>query len=962
MTPCPHRPAASARPFAARLAAFTLAIAALGLAAPAQAGVVISQVYGGGGNSGATLQHDFIEIFNNGSSSESVGGWSVQYASAAGTIWQVTLIPAGTTLAPGGYVLIRQAAGTGGSVPVVGDVTGAIAMAAASGKVALANSSAALSGAAPAGGALVDIVSYGTANGTEGTPTGVLSATTAALRNGSGCTDTNNNSADFTVGTPAPRSSSTAAAPCGGGGGGGGGGGTPPVAATIPGIQGSGATSPLVGQAVVTSGVVTKLLNNGFFMQDLAGDGIPATSDGIFVFTSTAPPAAAQVGNLVQVTGSVVEFAPGAGTAATPLTEIGSVTAVDLLGSGYSIAPTPVTLPLGAGDSLERFEGMLVAINGTLTVQQNFFQARFGQLTLGVGRHENPTNRHRPNSASALALADLQARSRLLLDDGSSLQNVNPTPYFFADGVPRAGDTVSNLVGVLDFGLATSTTSGPGLFRLQPTAAPVFASSNPRPASPAAVGGNVRLGSMNVLNFFTTFTNGETATGQTGQGCTLGGSTTAGNCRGANNITEFNRQRAKIVRALAGLNADAVGLMEIQNNGNVAAQNLVDALNASVGAGTYATVPPPAAGTGTDAIRVAMVYKPAKLALVGGSASDTDPVNNRPTLAQTFAGANGERFTLVVNHLKSKGSCPGAGDADAAGNVDSGDGQSCWNALRLQQAQRLRTFVAQVQAASGSNDVLLVGDMNAYGQEDPIFELTGNGYVDQALRYTPFAYSYVFDGTAGRLDHAISTGTMSSKIAGTAHWHINADEQVAYDYNLEFKQPACATCAPDPSNVNDPYRSSDHDPVLVGLNLYKIFTGTALRDVITGSAGDDILIGGGGADQLTGGSGQNIFRYTSIRDAGDTITDFVPGKDLIDVAALLASLGYTGSDPVADGWIRFVALARNATSVEIDVDGPGPAAPRSLATLLGVSISTIVPSRDLKLAARPTTARRAVAR
>ncbi|MDO9075329.1 MAG: ExeM/NucH family extracellular endonuclease [Rubrivivax sp.] len=954
----PNRPAALLRAIAMRLATLTLASAALGLAAQAQAAVVISQVYGGGGNSGATLQHDYIEIFNNGSAVESVGGWSVQYASATGTTWQVTGIPAGTTLPPGGYLLIRQAAGTGGTVPVVGDVTGTIAMGAASGKVALANVGTALSGAAPGGATLVDIVSYGTANGTEGTPTGLLSATTAALRNNAGCIDTNNNSADFTIGAPAPRSSATTATPCGGGGGGGGG---TPLAATIPGIQGSGAASPLAGQIVSTSGVVTRLLNNGFFMQDLTGDGDPATSDGIFVFTSTAPPAVAQLGHLVQVTGSVIEFASGAGTAATPLTEIGNVTAVDLLGSGYSIAATPVTLPLAAGDSLERFEGMLLSFKGTLTVQQNFFQARFGQLTLGVGRHENPTNRHRPSSAQALALADLQARSRLLLDDGSSLQNVNPTPYFGGHGVPRAGDRVSNLVGVLDFGLATASSAGPGLYRLQPTAVPLFAVGNPRPAAPEAVGGNVRLGAMNVLNFFTTFTNGETATGQTGQGCTLGSSTTAGNCRGANNITEFNRQRAKIVRALAGLDADAVGLMEIQNNGNVAAQNLVDALNAHLGPGTYATVPPPAAGTGTDAIRVALIYKPAKLVLVGGSASDTDPVNNRPTLAQTFAGANGERLTLVVNHLKSKGSCPGAGDADAPGNVDSGDGQGCWNAVRLQQAQRLRTFVAQLQASSGSNDVLLVGDMNAYGQEDPIFELTGNGYVDEALRYTPFAYSYVFDGTAGRLDHAISTATMSPKITGAVHWHVNADEQVAYDYNLEFKQPACATCAPDPYNA-DAYRSSDHDPVLVGLNLYRTFTGSAWRDTITGTPGDDIIIGGGGADTLTGGSGQNIFTYLSIRDAGDDITDFVPGKDLIDVTALLAGLGYTGSDPVADGWIRFVALTRNATSVEVDPDGAGPLKPRSLATLLGVSISTVLPSRDLKSTAKATGTRRLVAR
>lgn len=928
--------------FPAALAAFA---AALVLAAPARAAVVISQVYGGGGNSGATLQHDFIEVFNNGTTTESIGGWSVQYASATGTSWQVTAIPAGTSLQPGAYLLIREAVGAGGSVPVVGDVTGTIAMSGSSGKVALANTTAALTGsAAPTGGSVVDIVSYGSATPTEGSPTAGLSNTTAALRSSGGCADTNNNSADFSVGTPAPRNSTSALAPCDGSGGG----GTTPLAAAIYTIQGSAVTSSLAGQAVMTSGVVTKLLNNGFFIQDLTGDGNPVTSDGIFVFTSSAPPASAAVGNLVQVTGSVVEFSSGAGTAATPLTEIGSVTSVSLLGSGYSIAPTTITLPLAAGDSFERFEGMLVRIDGTLTVQQNYFQARYGQLTIGAGgRHETPTNRYRPGSSQALAMADEQARSRLLLDDASSLQNVNPTPYTFANGAPRAGDTVTNLVGVLDYGLATSTASGAGLYRLQPTATPSFAIGNPRPALPAAVGGNVTLGSMNVLNFFTTFTNGETVSGQTGQGCSLGGAVSAGNCRGANNITEFLRQRSKIVRALAGLNADAVGLMEIQNNGNNAAQNLVDALNAYVGTGTYAVVPVPAAGTGDDAIRVGMIYKPGKLTLLGAPASDTAAINNRPTLAQTFAAANGEKFTLVVNHLKSKSSCPAAGDADAAGNIDTGDGQGCWNALRVQQAQRLRTFVAQLQSASGSNDVLLVGDFNAYAQEDPIYDLTSSGYVDQSGRFETLGYSYVFDGMAGRLDHAITTASLSSKVMGLAHWHIDADESLAQDYNLEFKQPACATCAPDPYDGTLPFRASDHDPVLVGLTLFKSVVGTGGRDALVGSAGDDVIIGGAGADTLTGGGGSNVFVYSSMRDAGDTITDFVPGKDFIDLRTLLASLGYTGSDPVADGWLRFVAVTGGA-SLQIDADGPANGAVfRPLLTLSGVAPASLSATRDL---------------
>lgn len=801
-----------------RVGLLPLAFAAFSaFSSSAYAQVVISQVYGGGGNTGATLRHDFIELKNRSTTAQSVGGWSVQYASATGGTWAVTALPAGTTIPAGAYLLIRQAAGTGGTVDVVGDVNGTIAMAGASGKVALANTATPLSGTVPTGATLIDAVSYGTANGIEGTPTPVLTNTTAALRNAGGCDDTGNNVNDFTVGTPNPRNSTAAAAVCEGGGGGPGPGPGTPVAATIPAIQGTGATSTMVGQLVITRGVVTRVNSNGFFVQDLNGDGNPATSDGLFVFTSTTVYPDAQPGNLVEVTGAVAEFASGAGTAATPLTQIANPTAVTFQGSGFSITPVLVTLPVAPGDSLERYEGMLVRIDGALTVQQNFLQARFGQLTLGAsGRHETPTNRYRPNSPQALALADLQARSRLMLDDGASTQNMNPTPYFGANGLPRAGDTVANLVGTLDFGLSGTSSAGPGLYRLHPVAAPVFTATNPRPRALAGLDNDkTKIAAMNVLNYFTTFTNGQTADGQTGQGCTVGTSTTAGNCRGANNLAEFQRQRDKIVRALAGLDADVVGLMEIQNNGNVAAQNLVDALNAQVRSGPWAVAPLPAQSTGTDAIRVAMIYKPAKVSLVGGAVSDTDPVNNRPTLAQTFAAPAGERFTVVVNHLKSKGSCPSAGDPDAAGNVDIGDGQGCWNAVRLQQAQRLRTFVAQLQQNSGSNDVLMVGDMNAYGAEDPIFELTSNGFVDQAARYNQLAYTYVFDAMAGRLDHAISSASMSNKIVATKLWNINADEQIAFDYNLEFKQPACATCAPDPANRYDPYRSSDHDPILV---------------------------------------------------------------------------------------------------------------------------------------------------
>jgi predicted extracellular nuclease len=907
------------------------------LAAPVHAAgnVVISQVYGGGGNSGATIKNDYIELYNRSASDVNIGGWSVQYASATGTSWQVTPIPPGTVLPAGSYFLIKESLGAGGSVDITADVTGTIAMAAASGKVALAPSTTALSGVKPA--TAIDLVGYGTANGYEGSgPAPGLGNTTAAFRAGGGATDTDDNAADFSIGTPAPRYTGGDAIPGGGGSVSSCTGGAAGTAVAIYTIQGTGATSPLVGQVVSTTGVVTKVTNAGFFIQDLTGDGNPLTSDGIYVFASPASCTNAVVGNLVTVTGTVTEYAPGAGTASTPLTELTAVSSVTLVGTGYSITPTPVTLPLAAGDSFERFEGMLVTLQGSLTVQQNYFLAQYGQLTIGAGgRHETPTNAYRPGSPQALALADLEARSRLLLDDGSSVQNPNPTPYFYANGLGRAGDTVSNLTGVIDFGLATSTASGAGLYRLQPTSTPVFSFANARSATPPAVGGNLRVGAMNVLNFFTTFTNGQTADGQTGQGCYLGGSVSAANCRGADNLTEFQRQRNKIVREIAGLNADVYGFMETQNNGNTAVQSLVDGINAFIGSNAYVAIPVPAAGTGTDAIRVTMIYKPSRLTPVGLPISDTNPINNRPTLAQTFMAPNGEKFSFVVNHLKSKSSCPSGSGPD----TDQGDGQGCWNATRVQQAQRLRTFVAQVQAAAGSNDVLLVGDFNAYAKEDPIYDLTSNGYVDQIARFNVLGYSYVFDGTAGRLDHAIATPSLSSRINGAAEWHINADESPAFDYNLEFKQPACPTCAPDPYDGSGPYRASDHDPVLIGINLYKTFTGTAGRDTIVGTPGDDIIIGGAGADTLTGNGGNNVFVYTSVLDGGDTITDFQPGADVLDFRALIQSLSIGSLNPIGTGHVVCTTSAAGAV-IGIDPDGSaGPAAARSIALLKNVSCS-----------------------
>jgi endonuclease/exonuclease/phosphatase family metal-dependent hydrolase len=291
----------------------------------------------------------------------------------------------------------------------------------------------------------------------------------------------------------------------------------------------------------------------------------------------------------------------------------------------------------------------------------------------------------------------------------------------------------------------------------------------------------------------------------------------ASNCRGADSLAEFIRQRDKIVQAMKAIDADVFGLMEIQNDGDptkvdTAVQTLVDALNASIGTNPYAIVPTPPT-TGTDAIRVAMIYKPAALTLAGASMSDGSAIHNRPPFAQTFQNTAGEKFSVVVNHMKSK-SCTSAAGAD----LDLGDGQGCYNDRRKQQATALLAFIETIKTTSGDPDVLVIGDLNAYGKEDPIDILTTGGLVDQVSRFNTNDYSYVFDGELGYIDHALATPSLSTQTPGTTHWHINADEPSIIDYNLEFKQPACATCGPDYFTPT-PYRASDHDPVIVAINL-----------------------------------------------------------------------------------------------------------------------------------------------
>lgn len=892
---------------------------AASLEAASASGVVISQVYGGGGNSGATYRNDFIELFNAGAAPVSITGWSVQYASATGTSWQVTNLSG--TIQPGGYYLVQQAQGSGGTTDLpTPDASGSIAMSATNGKVALASTQTALSGSCPTTG-VADFVGFGgTANCFEGaaaTPT--LSNTTAAFRGTNGCADTDNNGADFTTGAPAPRNSSAPTILC-----------PPPPppppatvasitpadgalevplntniaitfsravtasatafvlncsvsglvtttrtggptaftldpdatlaqgetcavtvqatevvnAANIPmaanfsasfttaapaactapftpifAIQGNGASAAITGPAV-TQGVVVGDYEGpsptlrGFYLQALTGDGNTATSDGIFVFNGSNNNVS--LGDIVRVSGTAADF--------QDQTQI-SASTVTVCGTG-TVTPVDVTLPVPSADYLERFEGMLVRFPQALTVTEHFQLGRFGQVVMSSGgRLAQPTNVVAPGAA-ALALQAANDLNRIIVDD--DLQNQNADPILFGRGgnpltatnTLRGGDQATGIVGVLTYTWAGNGASG-NAYRLRPVNAlgggiPNFIAVNPRPAAPAPVGGSLTVASFNVLNYFNTFGNTNCANG-------LSGAVTQ--CRGANSATEFQRQRAKTIAALVTMNADVVGLMEIENDGygpTSAVQDLVNGLNDATAPGTWAFIDADA-GTGqlnalgTDAIKVALIYQPARVAPTGRTAAlntisfvtgGDSEARNRPALAQAFLRPDGGRLVVAVNHLKSKGS--------ACDAPDLGDGQANCAAVRTAAAQELAAWLAADPTDTGERDALIIGDLNSYAMEDPITAIRNAGFTNLVATFGgPSAYGYAFDGQWGYLDHALASATLASQVAGVTEWHVNADEPSVLDYNVEFKSAGQVTSLYAP----DPFRNSDHDPVIVGLNL-----------------------------------------------------------------------------------------------------------------------------------------------
>lgn len=560
-------------------------------------------------------------------------------------------------------------------------------------------------------------------------------------------------------------------------------------------VQGTGTSTPLAGQTVTVEGVVTadyRGVSNfrGLFIQSATSAGIAGASDGIFVYLNQANPSVA-IGDRVAVTGVAGENGGQTQITATDASQVTLVTAA--VG-----VPAAIDLPDSVvGTAREAFEGMLVKPTGNYYLSSSHQLYNFGTLWLSAGAMAVKSTETTDAGPQADAIAAANRAKRLLVDDGYSIRVDNKShpgdqPFFTKDVVVRNGDRFVPPAKAMVLG------EGFGDYRLEPSIPindaspaeykPTFQTLNPRPETSPNVGGDVAVASFNVENYFTDF---------------------GGEARGADNAEQFAIQKSKVVAGILGLNASIVTLEEIENSikfghpVDTSLADLVDALNAKAGAGTWAYVPTPAAladaASTTDVITNAIIYKPADVTRVGDSFADVDETVwdiAREPIAQTF-DVDGKVITVIGNHFKSKG-----GDG-----TEPADGQGQFNAERVEQANSLIAFIKTItdDPAKGKY-VLSLGDYNSYAQEDPIQALTGSGLVDLLPTKTDNQYTYTFDGELGSLDHAIATKALADSVTGIGVWSINSPEWS--DRGYAYPQAEAGT----------PFRSSDHDPIKIGLS------------------------------------------------------------------------------------------------------------------------------------------------
>ncbi len=540
-------------------------------------------------------------------------------------------------------------------------------------------------------------------------------------------------------------------------------------------VQGAGERSPHEGERARIEGVVTLRIEDGVFVQNLSADADAATAEALFVMPA-ADQAVLEVGEHILAEGLVVES--GDGAMMTTLADA----RIEVRGTASLPAPVVLTAPPASWEALE---GMRVRVDAELTVIANDNLLRFGEADLAFGgRVFAPTEQALPGEP-ALALRAANAARRIVLDDASNAQNRADIPWLpvvlGGEVTLRVGSTLAGLEAVVD--------QRSSAYRLLAVTAPARLDFAPRPPVPP-VDGALRIVGMNLLNLF----NGD------GQG---GGFPTE---RGARDYDAYARQLAKHVAVISALDPTIIAVQELENDGygpESAAQELAAALNTAQPGASWAVVVP-AERPGTDAIAVGLLYRADRVAAVGTPAlrrGGPFARGSRPPLAQSFRTPGGPVFTVVSLHFKSKGGC----DEAEGANRDQGDGQGCFNAQRLASVEALHEWIGTDPTQSGSDHTLLIGDFNAYSMEDPMRLLRERGWIDPLAGEG--SYSFVFDGQSGRLDHALLSPSMAKALRGAAKWHVNADEPQAFGYDGPLGREA------------GPWRSSDHDPLLIAISL-----------------------------------------------------------------------------------------------------------------------------------------------
>ncbi|WP_166996681.1 ExeM/NucH family extracellular endonuclease [Paramicrobacterium fandaimingii] len=829
----------------APLAALPAAAEPDSTATPEASGVVINEAYLSGGSAGAMYEHKFVELYNPTDAAIALDGMTLQYRSDNGDGAMRAGKPLTGSIEPGGYYLISGASnGDEGDALTSVNLDGTINPSGTNGTIVLVDGTDPI--APPQGdiaGAddVVDALGYGSAMTFEGeaavSPDGTHDVRSNVRTDG---VDTDNNRDDFSLTaeiTPQGTGDITVGEddeeeeppePTG-----------PGEQLTIAEIQGASWSTPYDGDVVTTTGVVTAAYPHGgmkgFYLQTAGSGGDADTasrtaSDGIFVYLDEIP-VTVETGDTVTVNGYADEY--------YGLTQIAVASASDIAVDENSdaVAPEPAAIAFPDTDAeRELFEGMLVSPQSDYTVTEVYEANRYGEVALAASTTPlvNPTVKGLPETLAYEAEVARAEAEAVTLDDGSTFDFTNPAnsdtplPYLSLENPVRVGAAVTFTDSVvLDYRFST--------WKFQPTHVVTGDTEQPatfentREDAPEDVGGDLKLGTFNVLNYFAT-------TGDQRSGCTsfytdrddnpiTVRDSSAEGCqvRGAANAENLERQQVKIVAAINALDADIVSLEEIENSlatgktdRDYALSTLVDALNAAVGSDVWAFVPSPEAlPKNEDVIRTAFIYKPAAVELVGEAqiliGSDAFE-NAREPDAQAFkplGGTEDDTFVVVSNHLKSKGSAVEcAGDPSDDDNCDSGEGIGGFNGDRTRQAAALVDFADSFAAKHNTEKVFLVGDFNSYAAEDPITTILAAGYVDQGAKTGEYTYNY--GGAVGSLDYIFASPAADATVTGQDIWNINSAESVALEYS-RYNYNVTNFYAPDV------YRASDHDPMLVGI-------------------------------------------------------------------------------------------------------------------------------------------------